>query len=278
MSRMGLLLSRNMFLSLYCMLIVSIFSIIAASQSFTDDSAGIVEVRINNRERSYQLIVPPDGTLAHKDLLSDGKEAPDIRNVEIFSDTNARCFFWRKDGSEITPDTASEDYFVSDSFSTEDSTELLEDDGTYSLSYTRAERLYCYDTSRDNIEMNDTFALFLENDIGSEIFRLRLEPNAYYTIISLSASNMTVQLKKFALIDHPKPRSRNSSLPFCYVLWDHNKLQSRIAPKQKVLSTIYPIAFQKPISLDGIICFRDTDDPGTVLNIMNLLGMGSPDE
>lgn len=267
-----------MFLSFYCMLIVFIFSTTAASQSFTYDSAGIVEVRINNRERSYQLIVPPDGTLAHKDLLTGGKEAPDIRNVEIFSDTNARCFFWRKDGSEITKDTASEDYFVSNSFSTEDSTELLEGDGTYSLSYTRAERLYCYDTSRDNIEMNDTFAVFLENDVGSAIFRLRMEPNTYYTIASLSEMNMTVQLRNFALIDHPKPRTRNSSSPFCYVLWDHNKSQSRIAPKQKMLSTINPIAFQKPINLDGIICFRDTNDPGTVLDIMDLMGMGSRDE
>ena len=278
MSKMSSWLSRKIFLFYYCTLTLSFVSFLVASQNVNIDSAGIVEVRINNRERSYQLIVPPDGTLAYKDLLSDGKEAPDIRNVQIYSDTNARCFFWRKDGSEITENTASEDYFVSNSFSTEDSPSKLEDDGTYLLSYTHAERLYCYDTSNDNVEMNDTFTVFLENDVGSAIFRLRLKPNAFYTIVSTRELNLTVKLKKFALIHHPKPRSRDSSSPFCYVLWDHNKLDSRIRPKEKMLSTLEPIAFKRPISLDGIICFRDTNDPETVLKIMELMGMGSRNE
>ena len=163
----------------------------------SDDATLIARISINDRDQIH-LRLPTDGSLTHRKL-----PAIDISSasVSIFAaddnedtaSTDATCFFWHHNrrGNAMSDD------FVSPAFRPGE---------PLPNAYPRAERLYCYDSTRDRAD-NDVYALFLENLAGQrDLVRLRLQDEERsYGVLELRdvGSELGVNVRKAALVAGP---------------------------------------------------------------------------
>ena len=184
----------------------------AASQITNEDRGtdssdeNLVHISIDNND-AINLRISRDGKLAYLNLPS-----LDTNNVTVSSDTDATCFLWHYNrlGNDMGDD------FVSSSFTAYKP--LLN-------AYPRAERIYCYDSTRDK-EDNDVYAIFLENLAGQkDLVRIRLQDEAgTYGLLDLESAvsdaesvdpNLRVNVRKAALIAAPvlppAPLSRSNT-------------------------------------------------------------------
>ena len=186
-------------------LLTSYITLRTAAQEIKDDrgtgvsSEDLVHISINNND-AVKLRVSSDGELAYLNLLS-----LDIDKVTISSDIDATCFLWHYNrlGKDIGDD------FVSPSFTAYN---------PLSNPYPSAERIYCYDSTRDQ-EDNNVYAIFLENLAGQkELLRVRLQnEEGTYGLLDLESAvsdaesidpNLRVNVRKAALIAGPALPSR----------------------------------------------------------------------
>lgn len=163
---------------------------------------------------------------------------------------HAVCFLWRQETEDtIRTDTAQ---WVSESFSAEKQ---------LSRSFAHAQRLYCFDNSRDQADGN-IYTLFVENYKGDkELVRVRIPEDEAFSELSLIDRYPQFRLgPRASLVDTPGVRVmyRNpySDYPVCYLRptgYQQNPL---------VHATSMILAFKglPDVVIDGIICFRNYYD------------------
>ena len=100
--------------------------------------------------------ISPDGSLAHVDL----EQPLDVTNAVVLSEVAATCFFWRyrrrRDSRSTHQDKIVSYTFSSGPRSPDSALSMFEGD-----IFAGAERLYCYDSSREDTD-GDVFTLFFE--------------------------------------------------------------------------------------------------------------------
>ena len=122
------------------------------SSSGSSSSTNLVTVMTNNHE-PIELYINKNGDLAYTDL----NEKIEVNQALALSDVNAKCFFWQrfKRGSYNLD-------FATTVFTATGTHDLLMEEGETGLEFQDAERVYCYDGSRDSIDGTGTFTLLVE--------------------------------------------------------------------------------------------------------------------
>ena len=129
-------------------------------------STNIVTVMTNNHE-PIELYINTNGDLAYADL----NEKVEVNQALALSDVNAKCFFWQrsKRGSYNLD-------FATTVFTATGTHDLLMEEGEVGLEFQDAERVYCYDGSRDSIDGAGTFTLLVEPDDDESVEKVQTVP------------------------------------------------------------------------------------------------------
>ena len=150
----------------------------------------------------------------------------------------------------------------------------------YELLFSRAERLYCFDVSAENVEANVDFSVFIETDVATRIFPVKLDsedaPNKGYNLVKLGFQSF--RAKKFALVGEPRMTSDNQDQPVCHIIWTPGTYETvedpSVATCLDSITSSQTVEFQEAVEILRLACFRGARTEEEKQAYWNLMASG----
>ena len=253
----------------------------AAGTRSSSSKTNIVTVMSNSYE-PIDLQIPSNGDLVYADL----SQRTDFSEAIALSNVKAKCFFWRSTNLDSNDEDLHSIFFATNVFTASGTPGQALDPGL-GISFQEADRVYCYDGSRDSSARRDTFTLFVDPEdeqvrtagqYKAELLRVKVGKDDDFAEMPLRISkSLKAQLGdrkgvRVKLIDWPIKGGSANFVPM------DDQLQGLDDDREDSPSCDFLVAGQPglgystrtdpfsptillPIdSYDRVVCFRNQDD------------------